>query len=854
MKEQRCYGCMKMKSQSPVCEHCGYDEQMQNESHQLQAGMVLKEQYLIGKVLGQGGFGITYLGWDLYLDTLVAIKEYFPNGSVMRSISVSMEVTSLTGDVGICFRNNKERFMREAKMLARFSKINEIVQIRNFFLANNTAYIVMEYVEGITLKDYVKNKGGKLTLEETWSIMKPVMEALCKVHKAGLVHRDISPDNIMMIADGKAKLLDFGAVRDVREAAVDKQLTKSTEAILKQGYAPIEQYQSRGSLGSWSDVYALCATIYYCLTGEVPQDAPERLLGEEEIYFQGKIPKLTQIQREALKQGLALRPQDRIVSVEELCDKMFSVQEIENFQVLEAGSWESNVSSSKVPESEGRGKRNAAQVLGLLAVILVIALVTQPGGKKESEEMVQTTTPAAETGEEIPEETTEENLPEPCGDNLDWNLDAETGVLTISGEGEMYDFNGSWQMLAENAETNPVDPNRSFAPWRDYKEDITCVVLEAGVTRIGENAFENCCNLTEVQFHEGLESIGFQAFLATGIEEIVLPEGVKEIEDAAFNYMNKLKTVVLPDSLSTLKEHSIINCISLEKVVIGSETIVETNAIDWLEDWTEEKAEEQVSDVVIYGKTGTSTEDYVKKYTKKYSAEPEIIFRERHTGQCGENVFWLMDEEEKTLYLFGRGITAGYRSIDENWTEEQKKEHVERWLAEGYSKEWMINDYPDFHKLYSIKIEKIVAGPYIKELGYRIFNHLPNLKEVDFGNVEKVKAVFEGCRSLEEIVFSETVDLIWFASLYNCENLRKVSFLSENVVIQRSVLALCSNLEEVHFSRGAVIEDVSGTLFDAYEHAFDGKVPEKMVFYVYEGSDAERYAIKYDIPYVVVEE
>ena len=323
MDFNRCYGCMKPKTGGPVCEYCGYQDGSANAMHQLPVGTVLKEQYLVGRVLGQGGFGITYLGWDLYLDIPVAIKEYYPNGMVMRESTISLDVVSCGGDDGLRFRNNKERFLREAKMLARFSQVTEIVQIRNFFLTNNTAYIVMEYVEGKTLKQYVKDRGGRLSVEETLSILGPVMEALSKVHKAGVVHRDISPDNVMMLPDGSAKLLDFGAVRDVGAAAVDKELTKSTEAILKQGYAPIEQYQKRGSLGPWTDVYALCATIYFCLTGEPPADAPERLLMDEALYLEEKVPELKMLQRQALEHGLTLRTEQRTGSMELLYEELF---------------------------------------------------------------------------------------------------------------------------------------------------------------------------------------------------------------------------------------------------------------------------------------------------------------------------------------------------------------------------------------------------------------------------------------------------------------------------------------------------------------------------------------------------
>ena len=322
MEKKRCYGCMREKTQR-VCEYCGYDENTTNASHQLPAGTVLDEHYLIGRVLGQGGFGITYLGWDMNLDMPVAIKEYFPNGTVMRDTTYSLNVTSTEGDEGSRFHHNRERFLREAKALARFDRIPQVVHVLSFFLQNNTAYIVMEYVEGITLRQYVKNSGGKLGVGETLTLLRPVMEALDRVHQTGLVHRDISPDNIMLLPQGGAKLIDFGAVRDVQHADAEQPLTKSTEAILKHGYAPIEQYQRRGSLGPWTDVYALCGTIYYCLTGQVPPDAPERMMAESDVDWD-RLEGLTQQQMDALKQGMALMPKDRTESAAELCRGLFT--------------------------------------------------------------------------------------------------------------------------------------------------------------------------------------------------------------------------------------------------------------------------------------------------------------------------------------------------------------------------------------------------------------------------------------------------------------------------------------------------------------------------------------------------
>ena len=309
-------------TENDICEKCGWTDGRTNEPHQLPVGYVLHGQYRIGRVLGQGGFGITYLGWDDFLEIPVAIKEFFPNAMVNRECSLTTKVHCYTEQVTPQYVMSKERFLREAKALARFEDEPAIVRIRNFFQENDTAYIVMEYIRGTNLAAYVKIRGGKLSPEETFRILRPIMEALDTVHKADLVHRDISPDNIMLHPRGGAKLLDFGAVRTVEGAEAGKDLARSTEAILKHGFAPMEQYRSRGDLGPWTDEYALCATIWYCLTGKIPEEAPARML--EEIEIDWDIPGLLPHQQEALRKGMALRAKDRFGTVRELMDALFN--------------------------------------------------------------------------------------------------------------------------------------------------------------------------------------------------------------------------------------------------------------------------------------------------------------------------------------------------------------------------------------------------------------------------------------------------------------------------------------------------------------------------------------------------
>lgn len=374
MQERRCYGCMRITEKGQKCKYCGSDECIINESHQLAAGTMLQEQYLVGRVLGQGGFGITYIALDMHLDTVVAIKEYYPAGAVSRNTGISSLVSSIGNTAGTVFEKNKERFVREAKTLVKLSDIEEIVQVRSFFQENNTAYIVMEYVEGVNLKEYVKARGGRLSREEIFRIFLPFIQALGKVHKAGIVHRDISPENIMMLPDGKGKLIDFGAVRNVGDVTVGYIPTKSTEAILKQGYAPPEQYQSRGNIGPWTDVYSLCATICYCLTGDVPPDAPERMLGGQQIELCSSGIDISPELEKVILHGMELKKSERILNMEELYEQL----------VFSAGS---EPEIRKGTEKDWRKKVFFFAGIAIVCVVIAAGWTAKRQGTEKAEEI-----------------------------------------------------------------------------------------------------------------------------------------------------------------------------------------------------------------------------------------------------------------------------------------------------------------------------------------------------------------------------------------------------------------------------------------------------------------------------------
>ena len=324
-----CFGCFEQYDDSfDICPHCGYAEGTEPElATYMRPGAILNERYVIGRALGHGGFSVTYLAWDALLLHKVAIKEYLPSEYATRRPGES-RLTIFSGKEGEYFQFGKEKFLDEAKRLSAFQNEDGIVHVYDCFSANETAYLVMEYLDGITLSEYLKKEAavlpqGRIAPEKAISMLTPVMLSLQRVHDSGMIHRDIAPDNIMLLKDGGVRLIDFGAAR---HAVHD--CGKSMTVIIKDGYSPEEQYNSHSVQGPAADVYALSATLYQMITGITPPGAIER--GE---YLQkhkrdmlpppSKFNKaVTKTQDTAILNGMALHTQDRTQSIAELYEEL----------------------------------------------------------------------------------------------------------------------------------------------------------------------------------------------------------------------------------------------------------------------------------------------------------------------------------------------------------------------------------------------------------------------------------------------------------------------------------------------------------------------------------------------------
>ena len=412
MEVRRCMKCMHpLAVGETVCPECGRAYGSANvETFALKPGTILEGKYLVGEMLGQGGFGITYIGFDLLLEQKVAIKEYYPMSTGMVSREGHSTVvwsSAMMGKTGA--QKGFDSFLKEARKMAKLGGIPGVVGVKSVFIQNETAYIVMDFIEGETLLKKLQ-KNGPMDFDSCVKLMTPIMQALAEVHEHGIIHRDISPDNIMVRPDGKLILLDLGAAKDL-DIQGDDGSVQSSQMVAKHGFSPIEQYSKSGKVGPWTDIYAMAATIYYCCTGILPPPATDRTI-DDTLACQ---PRLTQAQFDILADCMRMRPQDRPQSMDTLLqmltrprgeakpfDKVPETEPIEQETresappipmetkpvVQKTQPVNSEVQPTPPPQPDAEPKRSFSKWLipGIAAAVAVIALAISigSGGKKSS--------------------------------------------------------------------------------------------------------------------------------------------------------------------------------------------------------------------------------------------------------------------------------------------------------------------------------------------------------------------------------------------------------------------------------------------------------------------------------------
>ena len=378
------------------CSECGRPYgSVETEPFALKPGTILDGKYLVGEMLGQGGFGITYIGFDLLLEQKVAIKEYYPMSTGMVSRENS---TTVVWSSAVMQKSGMEKgfdsFLKEARKMAKLGGIPAVVGVKPVFIQHETAYIVMDFIEGETLLKKLQRE-GPMDYGTCISLMTPIMQALAEVHKHGIIHRDISPDNIMVQSDGKLILLDLGAAKDLDIQGKDGNV-QSSQMVAKHGFSPVEQYGQAGKIGPWTDVYAMAATIYYCCTGVLPPSATDRMI-EDTLTCH---PRLTKEQFDVLAFCMSVLPQKRPQNMDALLQivthpagKTPPVRDVPKTEPVRP-----ETRNLQPPKPDPGRPLPKWLIPGIAAAVAVIALIISVGsGGKKSSPAPSVKAPAAQT-------------------------------------------------------------------------------------------------------------------------------------------------------------------------------------------------------------------------------------------------------------------------------------------------------------------------------------------------------------------------------------------------------------------------------------------------------------------------
>ena len=363
---KRCCFCFNQyEDEYSVCPKCGKGENVEAvEVIHLVPGTILYDRYVIGTAVGAGGFGIVYRAWDKKLESIVAVKEFFVNRLVTRAPGTKNLIVTQKGKSEFEYR--KQRFLAEARTMAKFGSHRSIPNVFEFFEENNTAYIVMELLQGITLSEYIAQNGGKVDVDFATMVINEVGNALISLHKEGITHCDVAPDNIFLCNEKeiKVKLMDLGA------AKLKDNETDVIDIILKPGYSPVEQYDNSKNIGPWTDIYSLGATFYMMITGIKPDESTNRKIEDLTIPSAQIDSSINENLSNAIMKALALDIHMRFKDVDEF---------------LLAVNGEKRI----VSLAEEKKRRKTKRFLGIAATLAFLfvsaGVVIQNYGKKAEE-------------------------------------------------------------------------------------------------------------------------------------------------------------------------------------------------------------------------------------------------------------------------------------------------------------------------------------------------------------------------------------------------------------------------------------------------------------------------------------
>ena len=813
----------------PICPHCGYDLRHQQEiPYALPPGTMLQSKYLIGNVLGKGGFGITYVGFDIFLEVKVAIKEYYVSDCASRMGSQSQQIywNANPGDIN--------HFITEARRMAKLGEMPEIAHVRDIFYANNTAYIIMEYVEGVNLHTYLNNT-KLMSYEQAVRLMLPVIEALGRVHKKGIVHRDISPDNLMVEREGTLRVLDLGAAGDL-----NRNNSQATQMVVRHGFSPYEQHIPTGVIGPYTDVYAVCATIYYCCTGKVIPGAIERMgrfmqTRKSELDMDPRIPPAG---AKVLQKGLALEIKDRIPNMEELAEQLKKTLEqpkpvitvpkppvIPKIEIKKP-SFPKPESSEKKKQKEKtvQNEKTAPHIhpglpknklpflagAGILAVVIGIAAFTETDPKPQ------------EKVSEMSVIATEKQENSTSGARTAGSTEKTVKPLEIVKSLEMTDVDvGDTEKITVLSGHHSLDIkwNSSDPSIAEVSENGTVTVLNEGtveVTATLENETVKCnvsislrSNLayTYETNSTGITITGYEgdvpaklvlpseidgqkvtgigktyatagAYLfheCTNLTDVIIPDGVTSIGMGLFADCTNLENVTIPDSVTEIHDFAFIGCASLKQIVIPpSVTRLEQGVFadcTSLKQIVIPSSVTQLDSGVFEG--CTSLESITIPNSVTYIS-----------GSAFAGTPWLNGQTEEFV-TFGDGMLIKYNGNAADVIIPSSVKSIPGDVFSG-----------------NTTLTSITIPGNVSEIGYSAFNGCENLETVNLAaGIEKLGSyAFKGCTKLKEVTIPDSVINIDMGAFFDCTSLTEINLPTAMTMICTETFSGCTNLKKIVIS------------------------------------------------------